>query len=152
MTKYKQTVIPSVRTPKEWNSLAIKELRKEALLIAKSYAGKEVVNEDTQIKIHFSTTNARKTSMGSAMYIKKATVLLVICDLLKYAEYSNFGERKLTDNPEVLGFLNFKAKCFVNGERENLRIAVQFCRGDKFYYNVEVNKIELLPKKSRRCL
>ncbi len=150
--KYKQKYIPEINTPEEWKKLNKIDLRKAALSVAKNMAGHEVVNEDTKLKIHFSVTNARKTTIGSAMYLKKATALLIMPEIIRVAEYSNFGERKETDNVEVIGFLNFKAKCKINGITEYLRIAVQFRRNDKFFYNIEVNKIELLPKKSRRLL
>lgn len=92
---------------------------------------------------------ARQASEG-AMYLKKMVAINDLPLLLRVAEYSNFGERKETDNPEVIGFLNFKAKMVIDGKNEYVRIAVQFCRGGKFFYNAEINKIELLPKKPRR--
>ena len=63
----------------------------------------------------------------------------ILPELVEYALYNNFGKRKLTDNDEVLGYLNFKGRCRINGKTENLRIAVQFQRQAKFYYNIEVN-------------
>lgn len=150
--KYKQKIIPSITAPAEWQGLKLKQLRQEVLKIAKGYKGCEILNEDTKIKIHFSNTNAKKVSLGGAIYFKKATAMLILPDLLRVAEYSNFGNRKLTDNPEVIGFLNFKAKCYIDSVLEHLRISIQFCRGDKFFYNLEINKIELLPKKSHRLL
>ena len=150
MAKYKQKIVPVIYSPSRWKGIKLTQLRREVLAIAKSYTGRSCVNEDTGIIIHFSNTNAKKVSMGSAVYFKKAAAMLHLLELLTVAEYNNFGERKATDNPEVIGFLNFKAKCIIDGQVEHVRIAIQFCRGDKFFYNMEINKIELLPKKSRR--
>ena len=116
---------------------------------AKALAGKKVENADTGITVEFSVTNARKLARGGAIYLKKASLVDILPELVSVAEYSNFGQRKETDNPEVLGFLNFKAKCLINGNTEHVRLSVQFCRRSRFFYNVEVNKIKLLPQKPR---
>ena len=77
--------------------------------------------------------------MGEAMYNKKAEVIRVLPDIIKYALYNNFGNRKDSDPKEVLGFLNFKGMCIIDGKKETLRIAVQYRRESKYYYNVEIN-------------
>lgn len=47
-------------------------------------------------------------------------------------------------------FCNLKQdKCLINGKTEHVRLSVQFCRRSRFFYNVEVNKIKLLPQKPR---
>ena len=147
--KYRQTVIPKTQTPTEWNDMTARQLRDAVLEKAKKLAGTSVVNTDTGIKIQFSVTNARKLARGGAIYLKKASLVDILPELVTVAEYSNFGQRKETDSPEVIGFLNFKAKCMVNGKTEHVRLSVQFCRRDRFFYNVEVNKIKLLPQKPR---
>ena len=147
--KYKQTVIPKTQTPEAWKTMTARQLRDTVLEKAKQLAGTSVVNTDTGIEIQFSVTNARKLARGGAIYLKKASLVDILPELVKVAEYSNFGQRKETDSPEVIGFLNFKAKCLVNGNTEHVRLSVQFCRRDRFFYNVEVNKIKLLPQKPR---
>ena len=147
--KYRQTVIPKTQTPAEWNDMTARQLRDTVLEKAKRLAGTSVVNTDTGITIQFSVTNARKLARGGAIYLKKASLVDILPELVTVAEYSNFGQRKDTDSPEVIGFLNFKAKCMVNGKTEHVWLSVQFCRRDRFFYNVEVNKIKLLPQKPR---
>ncbi len=149
MTKYRQTSIPETEIPTEWESMSVKKLREVVLEKAKALAGKKVENTDTGIMVEFSVTNARKLARGGAIYLKKASLVDILPELVSVAEYSNFGQRKETDNPEVLGFLNFKAKCLINGKTEHVRLSVQFCRRSRFFYNVEVNKIKLLPQKPR---
>ena len=47
--------------------------------------GTEVINEDTGITIRFSMTAGRKTAMGEAMYQRKAELIRILPDLVKYA-------------------------------------------------------------------
>lgn len=130
--------VPEIVT--ELSGLSKSDLRKYVLdYYKKNLKNKEILNRDTGIKVRFSMTSGRKTAMGEAMYQKKAEIMRILPELVEYALYNNFGKRKLTDNDEVLGYLNFKGRCRINGKTENLRIAVQFQRQAKFYYNIEVN-------------
>ncbi|MBQ0129630.1 MAG: hypothetical protein KBT57_07300, partial [bacterium] len=62
--KYRQTIIPSVDTPKEWNQVKLQQLRKIILdLIRKEYAGRIITNTDTELPIRVSVTSARKTAL-----------------------------------------------------------------------------------------
>ena len=144
--KYKQTFILSVTIPTEWNTKNSLQLRKIVFEKLKSYKGLVIENHDLKIKITLSVTGFRKMTKGGSMYSKKAALAFCILDLVKYAEYNNFGDRKPTDNKEVIGYLNFKAKCLINGNKENLRLVVQFQKDGKFYYNIEVNKIVSPPE------
>ena len=54
----------------------------------------------------------------------------------------NFGKRKPDESKEIIGYLNFKGRCKLDGRIQNVRIAVQFQRSAKFYYNIEVNMIK----------
>lgn len=135
--------IPKVKIPSSWKSLKSVELRRVIFeYIKKNFSGLEVINDDIKIKVTVSTRGLRKSSFGEAMYSKKAVVLYVLPDLIKYAKYNNFGKRKEQDNKDVLGYLNFKSKCEIDGKVEHLRLSVRFQKGGKFYYNIEVNKKE----------
>lgn len=74
------------------------------------------------------------------MYYKKAAILTILPDIIKYAQFNNWGNKKQTDGPNIIGYLNFKCKCIIDGEKNCVRIAVQMQKGGKYYYNVEVNK------------
>ena len=99
-----------------------------------------IINESLKIPIILSnSTGGRKVSFGGSVYNKKAETVRIINKLLKYAEYNNFGEAKLTDKKYVIGYLNFKAKFKLDNKTENVRIAVQMRKDGKFYYNHEIN-------------
>ncbi|MBQ0128359.1 MAG: hypothetical protein KBT57_00835 [bacterium] len=139
--KYRQTIIPSVDTLKEWNQVKLQQLRKIILdLIRKEYAGRIITNTDTELPIRVSVTSARKTALGEAIYFKKAAAVLILPDIIKYARYNNWGDAKQSDGPNIIGYLNFKCKCLIDGKKECVRMAVQFQKGGKYYYNIEVNK------------
>lgn len=139
--KKKYRFIPEISS--ELIGLSKAEMRRYILEYYKEHLkGTEVVNEDTGITIHFSMTSGRKTAMGEAMYQRKAEIIRILPDLVKYALYNNFGNPKEKDGPDIIGYLNFKGCCRIDGKTENVRIAVQFQRQAKFYYNIEVNTIK----------
>ena len=139
--KYTQKKIPTVVTPEEWKGSKVVELRRKLFnYLKENYTGMSVKNVDTKVDIQISINGCKKTAKGESMYYKKAVALLALPEILKYAEYNNFGKRKDSDNTNVIGYLNFKCKCRIDGKMENLRVAVQFQKGGKFYYNIEINK------------
>ena len=139
--KYKQSVIPKAETPNEWSRLKLQQLRKFVFeYIKNKYSGTTIINIDTGLPITISVTSARKTAFGEAIYFKKVAATLMLPELIKYAEYNNWGNPKETDGPNIIGYLNFKCKCMIDGKKENVRLAVQFQKGGKYYYNIEINK------------
>ena len=137
--KYK--LIPEITS--KLKGLSKSEMRQYILDYYKKHLkGTEVVNDDTGITIHFSMTSGRKTAMGEAMYQRKAELIRILPDLVKYALYNNFGSPKEKDSPDIIGYLNFKGRCILDGKVENVRIAIQFQKQAKFYYNIEVNTIK----------
>ncbi|MEG1499322.1 MAG: hypothetical protein RR393_07910 [Bacteroidales bacterium] len=137
-----------IKTDPELKGKSIRELRSIALTIYKNKLnGKEVINKDIGIKILFTVSGGRKTTQGSAMYSKKVAVIPCLLELLKNAEYSNFGSRKTKDTKDILGYLNFKVKCIIDGKKETLRIAVRMVKRSRFYYNMEINTIVAFEKK-----
>jgi len=144
MAKYKQTVIPETFTD-EWVKLTTLELRNQAFEEYRvRFFNKKIVNQALGISIGFEREGARKTSHSSPVYSKKACLISVLDQLLRYAEYSCWGDRKPTDPAYVIGFLNFKAKVRIDGKLEHVRLAVRV-RNDgqfrcAFHYSMEVNK------------
>ncbi len=140
--KYKQKIIPEVLT----NSATFYNQPKKKIglfLIAyyeKNLKGKSVKNLSTGITINFTTDGQRKISKGSAAYSKKAMLLIKLIDILKYAEFSNFGLRKDSDVKNLIGFINFKAKVKIDNKIENVRIAIKMYNNGKFFYSMDVNK------------
>ena len=139
--KYKQNIIPSVVTPTEWSKMKASDLRKAVFnYMVDNFNGEDVKNESLQIIIRIRKKSLQKTAFGEAMYGKKAATVQILPKLLRYAEYNNWGDRKATDPATLIGYLNFKVKCYIDGTLENLRIAVRLYKDGKFYYNIEVNK------------
>lgn len=100
--------------------------------------GKVVVNKDTGLPIHF--VSGRKTIYGEALYLKKLPIIEVLDVLLEYGTYNNFGQRKENDPKNLIGFYNFKAYAYIDGQKECIRLAVRAMADGAFYYNLEVNK------------
>jgi hypothetical protein len=149
MVKYKQAIIPEITSI--WHDKSKDELRHLVLEYIKAhFKGLVVKNAHLNLPITITVTSGRKTALGSAMYSKKAELIRLLPAIIRVAQYNNFGTRKETDNPAVIGYLNFKAACKLDGKVEHVRLAVQFQKGGKYYYNIEVNKKEDTPKKPRR--
>ena len=139
--KYIQKHIPAARTPEEWKGLSTSNLRKVVFeYIRKNDAFEKYINDDLKLPITISVKSSRKTAFGEAMYLQKAACAIILPELLKYAVYNNFGPKKDSDSDGVIGYLNFKCKCTIDGKPEVVRLAVQFQKGGKYYYNIEVNK------------
>ena len=136
MKKYKQTFIPSV-------NIEVYENLSDYIrnYYTKHLQGKTVVNQHLQMAIFFGAIGKSELSYGRAIYAKKAAVIQCLETLVEIAEYNNFGERKPTDKPSVHGYFNFKAKVFINGKLEHVRISVLF-KNNKAYYNHEINIIK----------
>jgi len=136
----KKKTIPRVTTTK-LRPLKQSELRKIAHQLYFLYcSGKEVKNIDLGIPVKFMPFAGRKTAHGEAIYSKKVAVIPVLPELIKHATYNNYGQRKSTDVARIVGYLNFKTFVFIDGKKECLRIAVQFCKDGSFYYSIEVNR------------
>ncbi len=139
---YQQTIIPTITTPAHWKTCTRTILRKEMkAYYEENLQGKSVVNKCLGHRITLSSQGKNKIIQGSALYNKKAAVLLILVDLLRYAVYSNFGQRKETDPVNLIGYFNFKAKCKIDGKVEHVRIAVLVYRDGRIYFNHEVNLI-----------
>lgn len=138
--KYKQRYIPEVETPKEWKEATLTNLSK----FIKAYyqgnlQGSAVINIDKGIRITFSGQGRQKITKGSFLYSKKAALVLILKELLELAEFNNFGQRKRNDPGALMGYLNFKVKCRIDGKLETVRIACMMYHADRIYFNHEVN-------------
>lgn len=138
--KYKQTIIPQVEIPKSWKTKTSAELREITFNELLKLKGKVVQNQHLKINIEISVSGMKKTTHGSSMYSKKAALACCLVDLLCYAEYNNWGDRKDKDSAAVIGYLNFKAKCVIDKKPETVHLVVRFQKDGKFHYCVEVNK------------
>jgi len=138
--KYKQKIIPEIESdifknlnPKDFRKLIIKKYNEKL-------KGKSVINRDLGIKIEFINKGRNKISYGSILYENKAVTILILDKLMRYAEYNNWGDRKESDNDNIIGYLNFKAKAIINNKKEHIRISVIVTNTGKFHYHHEINK------------
>jgi hypothetical protein len=135
--KYKQTVIPSVKTG------VINNNRKAVFDYYKNnLQGKFAKNQQLGLKIYFTKMGKKEIAYGRAVHIKKTAILQCLPQLVEVAEYNNFGIRKPSDMSSIIGYLNFKAKVKIDGKIENIRLSVVFRKDGKVYYNHEVNIIK----------
>ncbi len=134
MKKYKQTMIPSVKI------LAKSDLGKYIRTeYTKNIQGKTVVNKHSGLTIYFGSDGNAELSNGRRLYAAKAAIVQCLPTLLEHAEYNNFGQRKFTDEKNVFGYANFKAKVRIDNKIQHVRIAVVVKTNGKAYYCHEIS-------------
>ena len=106
--------------------------------------GKKVAIKNHLKEVIFTTKAGRKIAKGEAMYKEKAAVIERLEELIKNSTYNNWGSRKTQDNPNILGYLNFKSKLTIDGEKRHVRIAISLTRERK----TELKNVEVGKKKS----
>ncbi len=106
--------------------------------------GKKVAIKNHLKEVIFTTKAGRKIAKGEAMYKEKAAVIERLEELIKNSTYNNWGSRKTQDNPNILGYLNFKSKLTIDGEKRHVRIAISLTRERK----TELKNVEIGKKKS----
>ncbi|MDR1406335.1 MAG: hypothetical protein LBI89_03940 [Prevotellaceae bacterium] len=142
MKKYRQTVIPEAST-KAWSGLSKYATQKKVFDYYKAnylLNGKHVINQDLGISVAFERKGAEKTSFGGFIYSKKACLVEILDKVIRYAEYSNWGDRKPQDIPTVLGYLNFKVKVRIDGIMEHVHLVIRVNNSGKFHYSMDINK------------
>lgn len=107
--------------------------------------GLTILNENLNIVVRFTKLGRNKTIFGSTVYPKKAALIFYLPEIVKNAQYNNWGNRKTTDQDYVIGYLNFNCKVSIDGKPEKIHLVIQMRKDGKFYYTLEVNRI----KKSR---
>jgi hypothetical protein len=140
MEKYRQAAIPEAYT-KEWTGLSVLATRKKLFEYYQAHYvnGSRVINQHLGIAVEFDRIGLKKASYGGSMYPKKACLVEVLDKLIRYAAYSNWGERKSSDNPHVIGYLNFKVAVRIDGKLEHIHLVVRVSNKGKFHYSMEVN-------------
>jgi hypothetical protein len=145
---YKQQIIPEILT----SSSAFKNLSRNKLKVFteayyhKNIKGTSVINQHLGLTILFTEDGKRKLTHGSALYPNKAIALIKLREMLRYAEYSNFGARKATDPKTLRGYLNFKVKCRIDGHVKNFHLTVKLFNNNKAYYCHELNQVKKKPR------
>lgn len=138
---------PSVSevSTERFKQMKVSELRAFTLDYYLSHLkGKKVAIKNHLKEVIFTTKAGRKIAKGEAMYSEKAAVIEHLEELIKNSTYNNWGSRKETDSPNILGFLNFKSKLTIDGEKRHVRIAISLTRER----TTELKNVEVGKKKS----
>jgi len=106
--------------------------------------GNSVTIERYLKEVVFTNKAGRKIALGEAMYSAKASVISHLKTLIKNSTYNNWGDRKNSDGKDVLGYLNFKSKLTIDGEKRHVRISLVVYRDRK----TELKNVEVGKKKS----
>ncbi|WP_329804975.1 zincin-like metallopeptidase domain-containing protein [Flavobacterium facile] len=110
-------------TTDKFSKMTVSELRKFTLdYYNENLKGKKVAIKKHLKEVVFFRGAGRK--MLQPMYSEKVAVIEHLEDLIKNSTYNNWGKRKQTDNPTILGYLNFKSKITIDGIKRHIRISV----------------------------
>ena len=140
--KYKQKTIPEILT----SSLLFKGLSRAKLNLfvsafyEKNLRNKTITNLHTGYEIKITRQGVNKITKGSSLYPFKAIVLIKLLELIKYAEFSNFGPPKESDPKELFCYVNFKVKCRIDKKIQHFRISCKVDKNGRIFYNHEKNK------------
>jgi len=139
MKKYKQIIIPEASMG-EWEKLHKGEAsRKMFEYYRTQYVGKRIINQHLGIVVEFNMKGAGKTAKGGPIYHEKKCLIEILDKMVEHAEYNNWGDRKITDPPHVIGYFNFKVKVKIDGKQEHVHLVVRLTNDGKFHYAYEVN-------------
>ncbi len=125
-----------------FKKMKVSELRQFTLdYYNKFLRGKKVLVEKSLHCIEFVGPAGRKIAKGGAMYKEKAAIIERFEEIVKNSTYNNWGAPKKGDPKDVLGYLNFKSKLIIDGQKRHVRIAVVVYKSRKtLLKNYEVGK------------
>ncbi|GIZ16208.1 hypothetical protein RCZ15_25070 [Capnocytophaga catalasegens] len=126
----------------DFKKMSVKELRAFTLqYYLENLKGKKAVIKKYLKEVVFTTVAGKKIAKGEAMYSAKAVAVTHLQELIENSTYNNWGDRKKTDGKDVLGYLNFKSKFILDGEKKHLRISLVLYKDRKTELkNVEVGR------------
>ena len=136
--------VPEVSTER-FKQMSVRELRVFTLKYYELFLKGDSVTIEKHLKeVVFISSAGRKIARGEAMYSAKAAVIAHLKTLIKNSTYNNWGDRKDSDGKDVLGYLNFKSKLTIDGEKRHVRISLVVYRDRK----TELKNVEVGKKKS----
>ncbi|GET46897.1 LPD3 domain-containing protein [Capnocytophaga felis] len=128
----------------DFKNMKVSELRKFTLEYYNTHLkGKTTVIKKYLKEVVFTTKAGKKIANGEAMYSAKAVAVKHLEQLIKNSSYNNWGDRKITDSKDVIGYMNFKSKLIIDGEKRHLRIALAVYKNRK----TELKSIEVGKRK-----
>lgn len=107
----------------KFRKMSVAELRRFTL----HYYNENLKGQKVAIKNHLKEVvfvGGAGRKMLQPIYSEKVAVIEHLEELIKNSTYNNWGERKEKDSPVVLGYLNFKSKITIDGEKRHVRISV----------------------------
>jgi hypothetical protein len=114
----------------KFRKMTVSELRKFTLdYYNENLKGKKATIKNHLKEVVFVAGAGRK--MLQPIYSEKVAVIEHLEELIKNSTYNNWGERKEKDSPDVLGYLNFKSKITIDGQKRHVRISVILDRDRK---------------------
>jgi len=142
--------VPEVSTER-FKQMSVPELREYTLeYYLENYGGKSLSKKffkEEDIHIEFFNTAGKK--LQKPIYKEKVAVLEHLESLIKNSTYNNWGNRKESSPPNIIGYLNFKAKVTIDGEKRHVRISIAVDRDRKFRF--KTFEVGANPKKKKKA-
>ena len=142
--------VPEVSTER-FKQMSVPELREYTLeYYLENYGGKSISKnffKEDNIQIEFFNTAGKK--LQKPIYKEKVAVLEHLESLIKNSTYNNWGNRKESSPPNIIGYLNFKAKVTIDGEKRHVRISIAVDRDRKFRF--KTFEVGVNPKKKKQA-
>ena len=142
--------VPEVSTER-FKKMSVPELREYTLeYYLENYGGKSISKnffKEDNIQIEFFNTGGKK--LQKPIYKEKVAVLEHLESLIKNSTYNNWGNRKESSPPNIIGYLNFKAKVTIDGEKRHVRISIAVDRDRKFRF--KTLEVGANPKKKKQA-
>jgi len=130
-----------------FKKMKVSELRTFTMKYYNLYLKGDSATIEKYVKeVVFINTAGRKIAYGEAMYSAKAAVIAHLKTLIKNSTYNNWGDRKVSDGKDVLGYLNFKSKITIDNKKRHVRISLVVYKDRRTELkNVEVGKNKKVP-------
>ncbi len=134
MKRYKQVVVPTMDS--SWDNLILSELTQKAKeFYTNDLLETSVKNIHKGVVISFVKSGMKHVlNFGGRSYIGYKAIKL-LRELIKYAEFKNFGMPNENAGKTVLGFLNFEAKANIEGKNYKISINIRITTEGKFHYH-----------------
>lgn len=125
---------------KEFTNLARNAELREVMRVfyMEKYNDKSVVNIHTGITILFNREGAKKTTKGGSMYAEKAALITILDEICRHGILRSIGNRKPTDKPKILGYLNFEISVLIDDKLELVAFSARIMRDGSFHYHIDV--------------
>ena len=142
--------VPEVSTER-FKKMSVPELREYTLEYYLENYGRKSISKnffkEDNIQIEFFNTAGKK--LQKPIYKEKVAVLEHLESLIKNSTYNNWGNRKESSPPNIIGYLNFKAKVTIDGEKRHVRISIAVDEKRKFRF--KTLEVGANPKKKKQA-